>query len=1154
MEWTMLRIHRWLAHASLTLTVCLATNLSFCQGIVTGSIDGSVQDPSSAVIQGATVTAVQAGTNSNFKSATSTSGSFQLPGLPVGRYVVTAEAPGFVTMKIENVIVQAGTATPLGVLTLKIGASEAVTVEAAAALLQPDSVQISQEFDTQKTQDLPIGNGFDIVALLTPGVAPSGGNVFTNSNGAEFSTNGIRDRDNNFQLDGQANNDTNIGGPNVFFGNADAIAEVQVITAESAEYGRNSGAVVNYITKAGTNQFHGTGYEFYNGSWADSLANQDKSPVFGYCTPGEDPFSGCDVPTIPRYVDNRFGGTGGGPIKRDRLWFFGSGNFERQKTGAAPSSSAPFVTPTPNGITELQSAFPNNAAVGALAAIGPTTIKTGNLSFGTPTDVDVLGVPIEFATARRLVPSPFNDNEAMGRIDYQLSSKDRVFGRYIYQKSFYYDYNYFAPTENVTGSFVNVGGSSHFVGADWSHTFNDRFLNQARYSYSHATSEFGGGGFPNCTGANVLSGCPIRASFADSTDLAIGELNNFWPQGRLVESSQIQDNATWQLGRHSIKFGGEFNHFPETDYGIPNLNGYFTFASFDDFIQSNSELTAYAEGPSTYPLTYNAGALYFQDDFKATPTVTLSLGLRYEIQSQPINGLHDITLKRESNSSTAFWDTTLPLSLRTVQSLPIMKHNFGPVVGFAWQPLAGGRNQTVVRGGFHIGYDSTFNNPFSNIAQTTPTVNAVQLQTCNACIPSDGAASTLRGLIDPQVPLGVNPGLRAEENTDPNLHNPYAEQWTIGVQQAFTSHIVGEVRYLGNHGVGQFEVRNGNPALAPLIAAGFQSVIPSGLTPCTTVNAPGATAGFVDCNRTNVITLGNTGYSNYNGLQSRLSIEHWHGLTAGLSYTWSKDIDNISEIYATGTGGNTNSFAQNPFDLANAERGVSGLDYPQLTSVYMIFEVPVFRNQNTLAGRLLGGWQVNPVWRFASGQPYTVLENTTPDRLLCDPTETTETTAGATCRPIIATRTAPLYMVGQCTDATASDCGLVDYYTGNAITKQNVHWIVNDNTSAAYFGTPFAGGGRDQQRGDTINNANLAILKNFKINDRITLETRGTAYNVMNRQYRGTPGVNIDFGNFTEAGGAFANTFFNPDSGGQTNSVFSGIDRRRIELGGKIRF
>ena len=1146
-------IPRLITEVALLATVLFAgAALCSSQGIVTGTISGTVQDPSGAIVANAAVTATQVTTNSPFRTTTGSAGAFQIPGLPVGAYNVIVEAAGFTPLRIDNVQVQSGTTSPLGQLTLKVGtSSEAVTVEASTALLQPDTVQISAEFDEQKTQDLPIGNGFDIVALLTPGVAPSGGNLFTNTNGAEFSTNGIRDRNNNFQLDGQANNDTNIGGPNVFFGNADAIAEVQVITAESAEYGRNSGAVVNYITKAGTNQYHGSAYEFYNGNWADSLANQEKSTVFGYCAKGVSPSTGCFKPTLPRYVDNRFGGTMGGPIERDKLWFFGSGNFERLRTGQAPASSAPFLTPTPNGITQLQAAFPNNAAVGALAAIGPASVKAGKLTFGTPTTVNVLGTPIEFATARRTISSPFNDYEGMGRVDYQVGKHDRIFGRYIYQKSFYYDLNYFSPPEAVTGGFVDVGGPSHYVGADWSHTFNDRLINQVRYSYSHTAITFGGGGFPNCTTGGILNGCAIRVQFADQTDLNIGENNFYWPQGRIIQSSQIQDNATFQKGRHSLKFGGEFNHFPETDFGVPFINGVLTFASFGDFIQSNPELTQYADGRSSYPLTYNAGAVYFQDDFKASPALTLSLGLRYELQSQPINGLHDYTVSRESNPATALWDTTLPLNLRTVQSLPIAKHNLGPVVGFAWQPLVHGQNELVVRGGFHIGYDATFNNPFANIAQGTPTVNFAAIQTCNSCIPSDGAASSLRKIINPQVPLGINPGFREQTNTDPHLYNPYTEQWTLGVQQAFSRHMVGEVRYLGNHGVGLFENRNGNPALGPLIAAGYQKVIPGGLTPCTTPGAPGATAGFVDCNRTDVVTLGNTGYSTYNALQSRLSVEHWHGITGGLSYTWSKDIDNISEIYATFGGGNTTNYSQSPFDLSRTERGVSGLDYPQLTSVYMIFQVPSLSKANMVTRTLVGGWQINPVWRFASGQPYTVIETAAPDRLLCDPTESS---GGTTCRPILTSRRAPIDTVGQCTDPAASDCGLVDFYTGNPTTRDNVHWIVNDDASAAFFGTPFAGGGRNQQRGQTINNANLAILKDFKFHDRFTIEARGTAYNVLNRQYRGVPIPIIDFGNFSEAGGPFGNTLFNTDSGGQTNSVFSGIDRRRIELGAKIRF
>jgi hypothetical protein len=286
-------------------------------------------------------------------------------------------------------------------------------------------------------------------------------------------------------------------------------------------------------------------------------------------------------------------------------------------------------------------------------------------------------------------------------------------------------------------------------------------------------------------------------------------------------------------------------------------------------------------------------------------------------------------------------------------------------------------------------------------------------------------------------------------------------------------------------------------------------------------------------------------------MQSRLSIERWHGVTSGASYTWSKTIDNVSEIYATLTGGNTTNFSQSPFSLVNGERGVSGLDYPNLASIYAIFELPHIGGVHSMTDSLLGGWQVNPVWRYASGQPYTVIESAAADNLLCDPTQVSGST---TCRPILNNRHAPIDTVGKCTDPSAPGCGMVNYYTGQPVAADSVHWIRNDDVSAQYYGTPFAGGGRNQQRGQTINNANLAVLKTFKLNDRMSVELRGTAYNVLNRQYRGVPVPDIEAGNFADAGGPFGNTYFNPSGGGQTNSVFSGIDRRRIELGGKVRF
>ena len=220
-------------------------------------------------------------------------------------------------------------------------ASETLTVEGAAPLIETTTQQITNTFDAQKVASSANWQQLRHLDPLAPGVAPAGDAGFSNTNGAGFAVNGQRARSNNFQIDGQNNNDNSIGGPSIFFGNQDAISEIQVVTNYSAEYGRNTGSVVNYITKSGSNNFHGTGYEFWAGNTFSSLNNEEKSTIFGFCAPGESSSDGCTSPTVPRYVDNRFGGTIGGPIVKDKVWFFGSTNFEKTRTGGSPSSSAP---------------------------------------------------------------------------------------------------------------------------------------------------------------------------------------------------------------------------------------------------------------------------------------------------------------------------------------------------------------------------------------------------------------------------------------------------------------------------------------------------------------------------------------------------------------------------------------------------------------------------------------------------------------------------------------------------------------------------------------------------------------------------------------------------------------------------------------------
>ena len=230
-------------------------------------------------------------------------------------------------------------------------ASSATQVEvngSAAALLQTTDSQVTTTFDAQALQNIPLNNGFDTVAELIPGVVSTHAAGFSNTNGDNFSVNGQRGRANNFEIDGQSNNDNTIAGPQFFFGNQDAIQEIQVVTDDfSAQYGRNAGSVVNYITKSGSNAFHGSGFELYNGSFLQSLEQENKSPLAGFCPPGVSPSTGCLPVSVPRVVENRYGGTIGGPVIKDKLFFFGSTYWDPIRNGASSSNSGTCLTPDP---------------------------------------------------------------------------------------------------------------------------------------------------------------------------------------------------------------------------------------------------------------------------------------------------------------------------------------------------------------------------------------------------------------------------------------------------------------------------------------------------------------------------------------------------------------------------------------------------------------------------------------------------------------------------------------------------------------------------------------------------------------------------------------------------------------------------------------
>ena len=1158
----------------LCLTVLFSlAEMAFGQGIVTGSISGIVLDQSGAVIQGAKVTATSHETNQAFVATTNDAGIYLLAKLPPGHYSLAFEAARFTRVRAE-VEVLVAKQTQMNDIQMTVGsAAETVEVSGAAALVEAGTAQVTNTIDSQGVKELPIGAGLDALALYMPGVSSAGSVGRGNSNGALFSVNGQRPRSNNFELDGQSINDSSVTGPALFLENKDLIEEYQVLTHYDAQYGRNMGSQVNMITKSGGNSFHGSAFENYRGSTFDSLANNTKSPIFGYCAPQFGITSNCQNPVVPQEVINIFGGTVGGPIVRNKLFFFASALWDRDRAAGSPASGGSQFVPTNNGVATLAANFPNSPAVGYLQKFGPAahgpTPHFANLTTRPVTVPGGTPVAVEFGTITRAYSSPSNVRQFSGRGDWQFTSKDRLMVRYFIDDEKVTNADSFAT--GADGYVIDLPSRGQQVGADWTRNFSGSFVNQVRFNWSRLWVFFQGGN-TGCTTA-APTGCPPAITFGDSTlnnpssGLAYGVATND-PQGRQNDYYQVQENANKVIGRHQMKFGGEFTSQKSPNPFLPTYNGSYTFNTFNDFIANTPVRSAIADGNFTGTYKEKDVAAYFQDDWRVTDKLTLNMGLRWEWFQQGVNLLHDLSVAQQTGPKP-FWNTSLPLSRTTLPSLPERYKNFGPIFGFAWQA----RPRTVLRGGFRIAYDASFYNIALNTQTAAPVVNSATLTVGTdptvPGLPTSGfTGADVRSLVLPFVPTGnispcganpiCDPGYRSQVLVGSNFRSPYSEQWNLGIEQEVSSRMVFEIRYQGNHSIGLYQQVNGNPALNALISNGFSGLIPAGLAPCSTAGAPGSVSGnnggFVDCNRRNVLVRQNSAFSIYHGLQSELRMRAFHGVSSTVSYTWSHNIDNASDVFST-LGAGMLAASQNPFNWDGPERGNSNFDYRHIVGLTLTYDIPAYRGQHGFVGHLLGGWQPNVIYRYSTGQPFSPYEtksSLTGSLSLCDASSAFSSSTDA-CHPILNNAGAPINSVGYIS-ALVPVLTVKDRLTGAVVPINSEHWLYNNVNAAKYFGSPFLGIGRNILNGQAINAVNLAVSKHTRITERVDFELRATAFNALNHQYLGIPGTNI--GNVASS---FMNWKFNNQGGGQAAGGTAGVCSstgycRRLELTGRLTF
>lgn len=1215
----------------LMLIMLFGSQTIFAQA-TTGTLRGRVLDPNGAVVPGASVVAKNEATGVSSPSfVTTDDGIFVITNLIPGDYSVTVTGTGFKTKTITNIAVQLGVDRDVRV-DLEVGsAQEIVTVVSGGEEIAQTNSEISSNFESRKVTELPsnaAGSGIDTLALNVPGVTPGFGNV--NSNGTTLSVNGNRARSNNFSIDGTDNNDLSIGGPSYFVTNTEMVQEFQIVTNNfSAQYGRNQGAIVNIVTKAGTNDFSGSAFLYHrNASSFDAMNNIERR------TPSRS--------LKDKFISNTYGGVFGGPIVKNKAFFFGSFQGIQQAQNITARGGNPAVLASE--FSRLRAAFPGNAAIQALTTqgafaltnfgsvrprtdISAATANTRVCISATPAVNCVIppaGQPQPagtdqtgfFAAAfpEREFSLPFKQNEFSVRGDWNVTGKDNVSFRYLWQ-------------DNVTTN--SLGGSNGFTGdvpaqsknmsGFYTRQMSSRAVNSFQGTFQRLSVKFGGGCEDPLTGCipdpSLIGEAYTNITFGGVAALngvalqGIGGATNL-PQGRIVDVYQFSDKIAWTIGSHSLNFGVDFRYLKNSVPFLPNINGVVRYNSLPDLLANDPSQVTLADGQADLAYKQYDQFYFIQDDWRVLQNLTLNLGLRYEYSGQPINRINEVTLTRESDPSTALYRQNLPVEARIVPAIPSDKNNFAPRLGFAWSPdfgdnkfarfLFGGKEASVIRGGYSIAYEAVFYNIMLNISTSAPTVI---LDTFNPTIgmPANPIGSTVRTAYSSNLRRNTfDPRLLAQTDVASDFHSPYSIQYSLGIQRQINNSNVFEIRYVGNKGKDLFQTVNGNPfydrlyngfsipnfiiggqPATTLVFPNFRNLLnnapaPQGAATCTdnpaTADNEGACFGRQIAGRGLIRSRTNTGTSQYDSLQARYNGRFLQkNLILGATYTWSKALDNASEIFSFGE----NAVAQNPFDLEDGERSISGFDRPHAFSMNFIYDVPFYKEQSGFLGKLLGGWQINGTYNLASGRPYT------PEQFrnaqvaafgggYIDGAFANTFIGLDNLRPFNGNPNADIRLVAI-TNIDARLMGLLGpntpisptgFYLFNDLnrrdasnnriltptTPNDVRFIYNGPGAALAFGNPFGNVARNSVRGKVLNQMNMGVFKTTRITEKLRVQFRAEAFNVLN----------IPNSGFGVAGGASIPNLL-LENAGVAGSAFGdngevALSSRRVQFGLRILF
>lgn len=932
------------AISAVILTVCASG--AFAQ-TSKGILTGVARDATGAVLVGAAVQVTNQNTGENRAATTQNDGAYRIEGISPGRYTVEVTSPGFKTTQAKNLLVNASIVTSYNP-TLGVGqANETVSVEANQVTLNTDNGTLSGVVGATEIDKLPIFSLNPVeLATTVPGVqVVTGGASAGFSNGINIQVNGARARSNNFLLDGQEINDVGIGGQAFQPQIPDIFESVNVITnSASAEFGRAGGGVVNLVTKQGTNTFHGEVFERYTGS---GLNARDFS-LRGALDSNGRPLS------KTRYDQHSYGFTAGGPIIKDKLFAFGGTQFQRfygkEQAGfnALPDAAGYAALQMFTGTAAAQVAILDQYLSGGAyltqsnQTAGQTIVNVGQVSPGCP----ATGCTVSFGVFKRPdAPEVSPDTQWMYRIDYHPREKDSLSFRYLHDRTSLTP-DYFNNSRALSGFDTQQGGPTELGEGQWTHVFSPNLINEFRVSEARLAFTFSPA--PG-TLANPLYALPTFSFAKTSVSTAVGSItaatlgpNQNFPQGRKEDLYQFQDTVSFTKGRQSLRVGADIGRQIEIDLVSQNVKGNIAYAAGGTGISSLGNFLLNQTGPSgsvgkTFGKTRVDGhgyrnGFFAEDDVKLSADLTVNLGVRYDYLTNPENALQFPGV--DVNNVFA--------PINTVVKIKGDYNNISPRLGFAYSPHFGGflgDGKTVVRGGFGIFYDSTFSNILVNSAQNSP--NAVRfLQQSPKS--STGISNPAAALAAAVPVLSPNSAVLSEAS---NLVNPQTYEYNLGIERQLPGSIVLAVRYVGNRAEKLFASQQYN------YFSGGSRINP---------------------NRGPVSVRDNGSSSNYNAIEVDGTHNFSHGFLIRANYTYSKDLDNGSEIFSTfSTGGNT----AYPADLSPGGRrqdyGPSDYNHDQYFSVAYVFSPKGFHSDNHFADAAFGlftrHWTLSGVTQLQSG-------------------------------------------------------------------------------------------------------------------------------------------------------------------------------------------